>query len=423
MGVNILCIDDIETNIFTIESVLQSYKEVSYNIFTALSAYEGLEILIKHKIDLILLDVMMPEIDGFETAKMIKSNKRTRNIPIIFITAKKDDATIERCYEVGGRDYITKPFNSVELLKRVALHLRLKEKEKLLTNEKEYVQNVLDLQDNMIVVTDGSQVKKVNKSILDFFNKKTFFEIQKSIGCICTTFEDEDDFFNLNIINDDEIWVEKVLRDLKNKKDVIVKIKDYLNVSHIFTIKAVKFYEYYILNLTDITAISNQSKEFEYGANYDSLTQIYNRKAFERLLNKKINEYKYTENKFIFIMLDIDFFKKVNDTYGHQVGDEVLKQLVNVVKHHIRDDDIFARIGGEEFVLILDINIEKGFTVINHLRKFIENEEFNIVKNITCSFGITEYKKYDTIDTMMKRADNALYEAKGTGRNKVCQEL
>jgi len=423
MGVNILCVDDIESNIFTIESVLESYSELDYNIYTALSAYDALEILIKHKIDLILLDVMMPEIDGFTAAKMIKSNKRTRDIPIIFVTAKKDDATIERCYEVGGRDYITKPFNSIELLKRVSLHLRLKDKERLLKNEKEYVQNVLDLQDNMIAVTDGTQVQKINKSILDFFNKKTLFEVQKLIGCICTTFEKEDDFFNLSMIDDDEIWVEKVLKDLDAKKDVIVKIKDYLGKSHIFTIKAVKFHEYYILTFTDITSISNQSKEFEYGANYDSLTKIYNRKAFERLLNEKIDKYKYTENEFIFIMLDIDFFKKVNDTYGHQVGDQVLKQLVDVVKHHIRDNDIFARIGGEEFVLILDIGILKGLKVINHLREFIENEEFYTVQNITCSFGITEYKKYDTIDTMMKRADNALYEAKDTGRNKVCQEL
>jgi len=423
MSVNILCIDDIEINIFTIKNVLQSDKDVKYNIFTALSAYEGLDILIKYKIDLILLDVMMPEIDGFTAAKMIKSNKRTRDIPIIFVTAKKDDVTIEKCYEVGGRDYITKPFNTTELLKRVELHLRLKDKEKLLKNEKEYVQNILDLQDSMIFVTDGTQVIKVNKAILNFFNKKSLFEIQKEYSCICNSFEIEDGYFHLDIIDHNELWVDKILKDLNDKKDVIVKIKNYLDESYVFTVKATKFHEYYILTFTDITAISKQSKEFEYGANYDALTQIYNRKAFERLLNEKIDKQRYIKSKFIFIMLDIDFFKKVNDTYGHQIGDEVLKQLVNVVNSHIRDDDIFARIGGEEFVLILDINIENGFKVINHLREFIENEEFDTVKNITCSFGITEYKKDDSIESMMKRADKALYDAKNSGRNKVCQEL
>ena len=423
MSVNILCIDDIEINIFTIKNVLQSDKDVKYNIFTALSAYEGLDILIKYKIDLILLDVMMPEIDGFTAAKMIKSNKRTRDIPIIFVTAKKDDVTIEKCYEVGGRDYITKPFNTTELLKRVELHLRLKDKEKLLKNEKEYVQNILDLQDSMIFVTDGTQVIKVNKAILNFFNKKSLFEIQKEYSCICDSFEIEDGYFHLDIIDHNELWVDKILKDLSDKKDVIVKIKNYLSESYVFTVKATKFHEYYILTFTDITAISKQSKEFEYGANYDALTQIYNRKAFERLLNEKIDKQRYIKSKFIFIMLDIDFFKKVNDTYGHQIGDEVLKQLVNVVNSHIRDDDIFARIGGEEFVLILDINIENGFKVINHLREFIENEEFDTVKNITCSFGITEYKKDDSIESMMKRADKALYDAKDSGRNKVCQEL
>ena len=121
-------------------------------------------------------------------------------------------------------------------------------------------------------------------------------------------------------------------------------------------------------------------------------------------------------------MLDIDHFKSVNDTYGHQVGDEVLKQLVDVVYTHVRANDIFARIGGEEFVLVLDVDIEKGMKVIEHLRIFIEAEEFHVVKHITCSFGVTEYKRQDSIDDMMKRADKALYEAKENGRNRVCLE-
>jgi len=422
-SLNILCIDDIEMNIFTIKSVLQTVKDVKYNIFTALSAYDGLEILMKNKIDLILLDVMMPEVDGFMTAKMIKSNRKTKEIPIIFVTAKKDDATIEKCYQVGGRDYITKPFNSTELLNRVSLHLRLKDRERRLENEKAYVQNVLDLQDSMILVTNGAEIQKVNKSMLDFYNVSSLFELQKKLTCICRTFEKDNGFFHIDLVDDKSIWIDKILEMIEAKKDVIVKIKNKFDEYCIFTIKAANFYDYYILSLTDITSISNQSREFEHSANYDSLTQIYNRKAFERLLNEKIDKYRYKSKEFIFVMLDIDHFKNVNDTYGHQVGDEVLKQLVDVVKLHIRDDDIFARVGGEEFVLILDVDITMGFKVVQHLKEFIANEKFKTVKKVTCSFGITQYKQQDQISDMMKRADEALYEAKDNGRNRVCQRL
>ena len=113
---HILCVDDIESNLFTLEALLNSPKVGDYKTITVTSAKEALNILLTTTIDLILLDVMMPDIDGFACAKMIKSNKKTKNIPIIFLTAKTEDETIETCYGVGGVDYVSKPFNAIELL-------------------------------------------------------------------------------------------------------------------------------------------------------------------------------------------------------------------------------------------------------------------------------------------------------------------
>jgi len=294
----ILYIDDIKTNLFTMESVIENLADELYDVVTAESAMSGLEILLKQKVDLILLDVMMPEIDGFEAAKMIKSNKKTKNIPIIFLTAKNDDKTIESCYNLGGNDYINKPFNQVELLARIAFHIRLSDKE------------------------------------------------------------------------------------------AEVKIRE---------------------------------KELEYEASFDSLTEIYNRKIFNRLLNEKIVESRVAKKSFIFIMLDIDFFKKVNDTYGHLVGDDILKSVSKIIKSHIRKGDIFARWGGEEFVLSFDVDLEKGMEIAQSLRKHIEIEKFDIVENITCSFGVTKFLPNDTLDSIIQRADGALYDAKNSGRNIVCK--
>jgi len=122
---SILIVDDVETNIENLMTLLED----QYDLLAATDGYEALEILEEEKIDLILLDIMMPGIDGFEVAKKIKQNDQIKNIPIIFITAKTDESSIEKAYEVGGVDYVTKPFRSKEVLSRVANHLALSEQQ------------------------------------------------------------------------------------------------------------------------------------------------------------------------------------------------------------------------------------------------------------------------------------------------------
>jgi diguanylate cyclase (GGDEF)-like protein len=419
MKENILCIDDIKTNLFTLESILESNAEHLYDVFTALSAQEGFDILLKHKIDLILLDVMMPEIDGYEAARIIRSNKKTKNIPIIFVTAKKDDESIEKCYEVGGDDYVNKPFNYIELLARISFHLKSRNKDRLLKQEREYAQSIIDLQENIILVSDGSTALNVNKALLDFYGLRNLSQFQDKHKCVCNTFLKDDGYFSLDLMKDSSQWINEVIK-LSKKEDVLVKIlKD--SVEHIFNVKATVFSNQYIVTLTDITYISKRSLEYKYEASFDNLTQIYNRNMFNRVIEDKITQAKIHKKQFVLVLFDIDHFKNVNDTYGHLVGDEILKELSSLIKSHIRDSDLFARWGGEEFILALDVDIERGLSIAENLRKYVENKEFSEVENMSCSFGITEFRDSDTLDKMVKRADEALYKAKNSGRNKVCQ--
>ncbi len=418
MKKTILCIDDIRTNLFTIQSVIEDYAEDLYDVEIAISAADGLQILLKKKIDLILLDVMMPDIDGFEAAQMIKSNKKTKQIPIIFVTANKDDATIEKCYEVGGDDYINKPFNHVELMSRITFHLSLKEKDRLLKQEKEYVQNIFDLQENMILITDSHEPLNVNKALLSFFNYKSVDELKNNNKCICNKFEKEDGFFTPNIMSVEFKWIDEVIR-LSKKEDVLVKI--FKNeTEYIFNVKATAFNEQYIVTFTDVTFATQQSLEYKYEANIDALTQVYNRNMFNRLIKRKIVQAKTSAFSFVFIILDIDYFKKINDTHGHLVGDEILKSLALLIKNHTRDNDLFARWGGEEFVLAFDVDMTRALEIAEHLRAYIEKEVFKGDYKITCSFGLTEYKDSDSLEDMIKRADKALYRAKESGRNRIC---
>ncbi|WP_373002549.1 diguanylate cyclase domain-containing protein [Sulfurimonas sp.] len=417
----ILCVDDIETNLFTLEALFETHQSDKYVVITAMSGKEALEILLSQKIDMILLDVMMPELDGYETAKLILSNKKTKEIPIIFITAKKDQDTISRCYDVGGVDYLSKPYNEQELFVRIKFHLDMVENKRVLEVEKKFTQDILDMQDNLVVISDGKKVVKINRAVTKLFCLKSIDDFIAQHTCICHTFVHEDGYFHLGLVNDDELWIDVLLEQLKSK-DVLVLINDMENSQlNSFDIKAKVFGKDFLVTLTDITSFDAESKYNEHEASYDSLTNIYNRTKLNDLFYQHIEKAKASNDTFAFIMLDIDYFKSVNDNHGHLVGDAVLIQMTNLIKKHIRDSDIFARWGGEEFVLLLPhVDLKKAEEIANYLRAKIEADKFPEIGSITCSFGVTCYKDVDSIDSIIKRADTALYGAKDAGRNTVC---
>ena len=164
-----------------------------------------------------------------------------------------------------------------------------------------------------------------------------------------------------------------------------------------------------------------RANKFEERSFHDSLTGAFNRAKFEdELLIEMEKTSRYKTESFVLIFLDIDNFKKINDFHGHLVGDEVLKELALRVKKHLRKSDLFARWGGEEFVLILPlITLENATIAAQNIRKHICETDFNLVGKVTCSFGLSKYIVGDTIHSIIHRADIAMYEAKNTGRNKV----
>jgi diguanylate cyclase (GGDEF)-like protein len=158
--------------------------------------------------------------------------------------------------------------------------------------------------------------------------------------------------------------------------------------------------------------------DLEYSATYDNLTRLFNRHSFIKIFDRVLNQ----PIKKSLIYFDIDHFKQINDTFGHDVGDLVLKKVARVVRKTLRRDDVVARWGGEEFVVLLPNTDKKAATVVaEKLRKAIKELEIPQLKGrkVTASFGVTEIKKGDTLDSAIKRADEALYEAKRSGRDRV----
>ncbi|TLP36905.1 ammonium transporter [Arcobacter arenosus] len=165
------------------------------------------------------------------------------------------------------------------------------------------------------------------------------------------------------------------------------------------------------------TQLKNSNKSLHKKAYFDALTSIMNRRGFLENIKEKTLFSKYS-----LAIIDIDKFKSINDTYGHDVGDEVLKELAKVVSNNIRDKDLFARWGGEEFVILMNTNdLQIAQNVADKIRKSIEKAVFPTVKNITASFGVSNFKnKNESFDDVLKKADKALYDAKKLGRNRVC---
>lgn len=162
----------------------------------------------------------------------------------------------------------------------------------------------------------------------------------------------------------------------------------------------------------------------EYSVDYDGLTEIYNRRYFNEALNREIQKSERYNSNLSLIMFDIDHFKKVNDTYGHAVGDSVIMKLANLVKSNIRKSDILARIGGEEFAIIAsETSADNAFVLAEKIRKIVQKHRFKHAGKITISLGVTQYILGDSIDTIYKRADVAMYKAKEGGRNRSEVEM
>jgi len=152
----------------------------------------------------------------------------------------------------------------------------------------------------------------------------------------------------------------------------------------------------------------------------DCLTGLQNRSRLNEVLHNKIERFKRYSNQFAVALVDIDFFKDVNDTYGHQVGDQVLVEMADVIKEDIRSTDELMRFGGEEFVLIYEeVSLEDVMKITQNLRLKVESHNFGVVRKKTISIGFTLCNENDILMSIIKRADQALYNAKGNGRNCV----
>ncbi|NET89851.1 MAG: diguanylate cyclase [Kamptonema sp. SIO1D9] len=301
----ILVVDDLNQNLQVIGDILENE---GYETTFATSGEQAITRVQTAEPDLVILDLMMPEINGLEVCRILKQELKLHEIIVVFLTASNEKKYLIKAFEMGAVDYITKPFHAAELLARVKNHLELKQ-------TRDELNKVLEQQKHLI--------EKLEK--------------------LATT---------------------------------------------------------------------------------DPLTGILNRRHFFNIANKEIDRYHRYNCNFSLLMLDIDHFKHINDSYGHSLGDEVLKSMTQTVLKSLRKADSFGRFGGEEFAILLpETDLETATEVAERIRKTIAKLTISTVDKlvkITVSIGVTTCKmKDESLEILLQRADKALYQAKKLGRDRV----
>jgi two-component system, cell cycle response regulator len=399
----IIAVDDNPENLTIIKDTLKDLYEV-YPCQTALKMFELLEHLTP---DLILLDVEMPDINGYEAIKKLKSDEKYKQIPVIFLTVLDDIKSEIDGLSLGAIDYIHKPFISSLLIQRIKTHITLAEYQKIEVITMATVIAMENIKEGFILVDDKNNYLSSNPAAKKMFPDILKFSRGESI-LSAANWPDE-----LRTIENDS--VEFSINNGENPKYFKASISPVFLEDKTFIARIFLF--------MDITDNVNLMKKLELAAYVDSLTGIYNRKHFVELADAEIQRAIRMEQNIYVVMLDIDYFKKVNDTLGHDAGDIVLKEIATIIQKTIRSYDLFGRFGGEEFVILFAVtDKDEAFNMAERIRKNIEQNviyyEDNELK-LTASLGLSQLIENQPLQSAIKNSDEALYKAKNSGRNQV----
>jgi two-component system cell cycle response regulator len=452
MTARILVVDDIPANVKLLEvRLLAEYFEV----LTATNGADAIETCENGKVDVVLLDVMMPDMDGFEVCRRLKSDPATAHIPVVMITALDHVSDRVRGLEVGADDFLTKPVNDLQLMTRVKSLVRLK----MLTDELRLrasttrnigIEELLSRRQPadegaarvLLIDERPSSYERIQQMLRNMIDIDVvtdphagFFQAAEApYECviISTAFAEFDPLRLCSQLRSLDrtrflpiILVADVGEDERIIRGLELGINDYL-------VRPIDQHELMARLRTQIKrkryndhlrASVTQTIEM---AVTDGLTGLHNRRYLDSHLQTLFDRAVARRRALSVMITDLDRFKSVNDTYGHDGGDDVLREFARRLRKNVRGIDLACRYGGEEFVVVMpDTDGDIAERVAERIRAEIERTPFLIGKDgqqleVTISVGVSSLKRGpDTAADLMKRADVALYEAKSGGRNRV----
>ena len=425
---DILIVDDSEVS----RNILKKYvKLFNYNPIEAINGKEALNYLKSNKENppiLVLTDQEMPEMDGMTLASEMRKIDTFNDMPIIMITGSSHSMELkEKAFSNGINDFILKPFNETTLKNALKKFLEI------------------DLESSELIkiflLDDSVSQKKAVSSILKHWgmnvysttniNKAKFLIKDNDFDIIFLDYRLHNNFTVIDFIKDINYEIESpiIVYTSIGNKEVKSKLNEFIDIGIndlIFTPFEMEEISFKIKIWKKQKDILKELKEKAKITNYDQLTEALSRPVFFERAEEYFSLARRNNITLSLLYLDIDNFKNINDKYGHKMGDSILKSFAKIVKYLKRNEDIFGRLGGEEFALLLPYTDLKGaIRLAERIRGYVEDYTFNKQPEIkiTISIGVSVYnKKIKTFDELLNLADKMLYKAKNTGRNKVCFE-
>jgi two-component system cell cycle response regulator len=452
MSARVLIVDDVRANLKLLEVRLSAEY---FEVVTATSGSEAIDIAERGLCDIILLDVMMPGMDGFETARRLKSSAATLHIPIVMVTALDQPSDRVRGLEAGADDFLTKPVNDLALITRVRSLSRLKmviDELRMRAVTSHEIGVTPDISETVNETGEGAKILIVD----DRHSSGERLQVALSAAhAVDVESNPQEALFrlaeggydllllNLDLSEFDALRLCGQVRSLERTRHLPILLTtepgDQARLLRGLDLGA----NDYIVRPIDknelVARVRSQIKRKRYTerlrdsvqtsielAVTDALTGLYNRRYMESHVGTLVDRSAARGKSLSVLLLDIDYFKSINDTYGHDAGDDVLRDFSDRLRACIRGIDLACRYGGEEFVVVMpDTDIGVATMVAERIRRRVAGDMFPIHNGekqieVTISIGIAARSApEDTAAMILKRADEALYRAKRDGRNRV----
>ena len=451
MSARVLVVDDLLQNIKLLEARLTAEY---FDVLTSTNGPEAIEACKAGLCDIVLLDIMMPGMDGFEVCTRLKADPTTSHIPVVMVTALDQAADRVRGLDCGADDFLTKPVDEVALIARVKSLSRLKvtmdelrsraaASARLGRSDPFVNASAADGHHGRVLLVDD-RLASSDRIVASLRGNQTVDVETNPQEALFRAAEQPYDLVivSLGLSNYDGLRLCSQLRSLERTRGLpILTIADLEDRPKILRGLDLGVNDYLVRPIDRnelIARVRTQVRRKRYAeslrnnveqaiemAVVDALTGLNNRRYFDMNLASLLDQAAQEAKPLSLLVLDIDFFKKVNDTYGHDAGDEILRALAGRIRRAVRSVDLVCRLGGEEFVIVMpETSIEVAARVAERVRRAVEAEPFNVKEGqmavpVTISIGIADRGSDANPDFIYKSADKALYESKASGRNKV----
>jgi two-component system cell cycle response regulator len=455
MSARVLVVDDVLANVKLLEARLSAEY---FDVMTAISGREALTICERAECDIVMLDVMMPDMDGFEVCRRLKANPVTHHIPVVMVTALDQAADRVKGLDAGADDFLTKPVSDLALVARVRSLVRLKMmtdelRMRAVTSKEIGIQNpareaIADTgKDGHILVVDDRK-SSYERLVATLTGEHTVDVEPNPNEALFHAAEGDYDLMivSLSLENFDALRLCSQVRSLERTRTVpILAIAEGEDAPRLMRGLEIGVNDY-LMRPVDTNELLARTRTQVRKKRYterlrdtmqlsiemaitDALTGLHNRRYMESHLTTLVEQAVAREKPLTVLVLDIDYFKAINDTFGHDAGDDVLREFAVRVKKSIRGIDLACRYGGEEFVVVMpETDMAVAAMVAERLRRRIAAEAFAIAQGagsveVTISIGLAALASPDDVAaSILKRADQALYRAKRDGRNRVAAD-